>query len=202
MMRPAGGWERAGIILEGLAQFFITSDDARQITVRYVRPGGILGNILPVSGDRATVGVAAITDCRILEIEVDQLLEMIKADGEVAVVVLEILHRRLENLYAVVTSSAFGTVRERIAGQLLDLAGPDASGAIVVEITQQELADSVGTVREVAARALRELRRDGLVTTDDGRIVVVDPAGLAGTVGRWHPGGKRKASALAALPGE
>jgi CRP/FNR family transcriptional regulator len=49
---------------------------------------------------------------------------------------------------------------------------------IVVPVTQQELADAVGTAREVVVRVLRELRRDGVVRTERGYIVILDPARL------------------------
>ena len=49
---------------------------------------------------------------------------------------------------------------------------------IVVPVSQQELADAVGTVREVVVRVLRELRRDGVVRTERDHIVILDPARL------------------------
>jgi CRP/FNR family transcriptional regulator len=49
---------------------------------------------------------------------------------------------------------------------------------IVVPVSQRELADAVGTVREVVVRVLRELRRDGVVRTERDHIVILDPARL------------------------
>jgi CRP/FNR family transcriptional regulator len=45
-------------------------------------------------------------------------------------------------------------------------------------VTQQSLADATGSVREVVARALRELRREGAVATADDGITVLDPTAL------------------------
>jgi CRP-like cAMP-binding protein len=50
----------------------------------------------------------------------------------------------------------------------------------VVRITQQQLADATGTVREHAARIVKELRRDGLVATTRGAIAILDPGALRG----------------------
>jgi CRP/FNR family transcriptional regulator, cyclic AMP receptor protein len=75
-------------------------------------------------------------------------------------------------------------VREpRVERHLLDLAAQprprrEAVAEIVVPITQQELADAVGTVREVVVRVLGELRRDGVVRTERNCIVILDPARL------------------------
>jgi PAS domain S-box-containing protein len=56
-------------------------------------------------------------------------------------------------------------------------------------MTQQRLADCVGTVREVVARTLREFRAEGLVATAGGRLEVLDAARLARVAaGRWTRG--------------
>ena len=51
-------------------------------------------------------------------------------------------------------------------------------------VTQQALADGVGTVREVVARILRDFREEGIVDTTPGHIRILDPARLAAIVGR------------------
>lgn len=45
-------------------------------------------------------------------------------------------------------------------------------------MSQQELADALGSVREVVARVLGELRRFGLVEVSSHGIGLLDPKGL------------------------
>jgi CRP/FNR family cyclic AMP-dependent transcriptional regulator len=56
----------------------------------------------------------------------------------------------------------------------------------VVSVTQQELADAVGTVREVVVGVPRELRQEGVVRTERDRIVVTDADRLIDEQG-WNP---------------
>jgi biotin operon repressor len=56
-----------------------------------------------------------------------------------------------------------------------------------LEISQQELANAVGTVREVVVRVLRDLRQDGVVRTERDRIVLLEPARLIQEQG-WNQG--------------
>jgi CRP/FNR family transcriptional regulator len=99
------------------------------------------------------------------------------------------LSERARNFVHEIPRSSFASVRQRVARQLLDLAstepGIDANGELAVRITQQNLADAVGTVREVVVRTLRQLRDDGVVRTERDRIVLVDPAGLTDEV-MWN----------------
>lgn len=55
---------------------------------------------------------------------------------------------------------------------------------LVARVTQQELADAVGSVREVVARVLRDFRQAGAVTTSADAVVIVDAARLYAESGR------------------
>jgi CRP/FNR family transcriptional regulator, cyclic AMP receptor protein len=76
--------------------------------------------------------------------------------------------------------NAFGSVKQRVATHLLDLGSSeqDRDGSLVARVSQQELADAVGSVREVVARVLRELRLSGIVATSPDSVLIVDPVRL------------------------
>jgi CRP/FNR family transcriptional regulator len=78
-------------------------------------------------------------------------------------------------------------VRQRIAAHLLDLASTQQrpQGDLVAHVSQQELADAVGSVREVVARVLRDLRLARLVATSPDRVHILDPTGLHDQ--SWNP---------------
>jgi CRP/FNR family cyclic AMP-dependent transcriptional regulator len=84
---------------------------------------------------------------------------------------------QLRVLVSLVEDLAFRSVRERLARYLLIEAAEGAA-----ELTQQELAERAGTVREIAGRALRRMAEEKLVRLERGRVIVLDPAGLARVV--------------------
>jgi CRP/FNR family transcriptional regulator, cyclic AMP receptor protein len=75
---------------------------------------------------------------------------------------------------------AFGSIRHKVAYDLLDRAsqGQLASGQLEARVTQQDIADGVGSVRQVVSRAVSELRRGGLIGSTPRRIRILDPEGL------------------------
>src|SRR4029450_6120170 len=111
------------------------------------------------------------------------------ADRDLAVAnaLLIELSERASAFAAEIGGVAFGNVRQRVARHLLDLAAERQRGArLLAAITQQELADAVGTVREVIVRTLRDLREEGLVQTGRSGIVITDPERLlAEGYGEW-----------------
>jgi CRP/FNR family cyclic AMP-dependent transcriptional regulator len=98
----------------------------------------------------------------------------------VAWAVAEELNRRLYDTLQQTAVNAFGSVRQRVAAQLLDLASAQQrpEGRLVAQVSQRELADAVGSVREVVARVLREFRLAGLVATAPDSVLILDAARL------------------------
>jgi CRP/FNR family cyclic AMP-dependent transcriptional regulator len=54
----------------------------------------------------------------------------------------------------------------------------EVSGRMIARVTQQELADSVGSVREVVARVLINLSREEIITREGPLVVITDPERL------------------------
>src|SRR6478672_4547591 len=76
-------------------------------------------------------------------------------------------------------STTLSSLRQNVIRHLLDLAVPDPGGnGLVVRLSQQALAEHVGTVREVIGRILRDLKDQGLVATRRDEIVLLDAARL------------------------
>lgn len=94
-------------------------------------------------------------------------------------VIAQEVTRRLYDTLEALAGDAFGSLRQRVARHLLDLAASRQQGrGLVVKATQQELADAVGSVRPVVARIIRDLRIEGIITTSSDGIVVLKPAEL------------------------
>ena len=141
-----------------------------------------------ITGPRSAVSVQAVTDCTSWSIDRQRLGEVLAADGTVGLALVAEITRRLVDTYATLAANTFGTMRERVARQLLDMAIERPHGKLVAPVTQQALADGVGTVREVVARVLREFRDEDLVATGPGHIELLDPDALAAIVARWRSG--------------
>jgi CRP/FNR family cyclic AMP-dependent transcriptional regulator len=178
---------RAGILLAGTARAFISAADGRQLSVRYARRGSLIARRSYLLGGHSPVAIHAVTDVQLLELDAPRFIRLVETDASVGRMVLADLSRRLEDVYATAADSAFGTVRQKVARHLLALSGDGHAGERrIAPITQQELADGVGTLREVAARALRDLRDEGVIATSPGSIEILDSARLAASLGAWQ----------------
>lgn len=187
------------VVVSGLVRVYVPAPDARTMTVRYCRPGALIGVVsLFASPFSLPATIQAVTDTDLLALRASLVRRATEQDARVARALLDELSERVLSFIAEIPS-AFQTVRQRVARHLLDLASESQRGSeLRVAIGQQDLADAVGTVREVVVRTLRELRREGVLETGREGIVILDPerlaaetyGGLAGTTvtGGWNPG--------------
>ena len=167
------------LVVRGLIRVFLTSAEGRQVTVRYARPGDVLGIAVLVGGPVGT-SVQMVEPSTVFRLSARTLTAAARDDPRVSWAIAEELNRRLVDVLEQTAVNAFGSVRQRIAAHLLDLASDSQRrhGRLAAHVSQQELADAAGSVREVVARALRELRLAGIVATTADSVVILDPARL------------------------
>ena len=175
----AGGDPQAALVVAGLLRVFLSSAEGRQVTVRYARPGDVLGIAVLVGGP-ATTSVQAVEPSGVFRISARTLTAVAQRDPRVCWAIAQELNRHLYEVLDQTAVNAFGSVRQRVAAHLLDLASDRQRprDRLVARVSQQELADAAGSVREVVARALRDLRVAGIVATAADSIVILDPARL------------------------
>ena len=179
------------LVITGVIRVFVTAPDGRTMTIRYCRSGELLGAMSLFSDGFAEPATKqALVDSQLLMMSPPKVRALSQRDVRVAGALLVELSERARNFVNEIPGTAFATVRQRVARQLLDLASTyqresDSSSELVVRMTQQDLADAVGTVREVVVRTLRQLRDAGAVRTERDRIVLLDPAQLTEEV-KWN----------------
>ena len=179
MVYRAGSGPQAALVVAGLLRVYLTSAERRQVTVRYARPGDVLGIAVLVGGPART-GVQAVEPSSLFRISLRALTVAAQNDPRVGWAIAEELNRRLDEVLEQTAVNAFGSVRQRVAAHLLDLASAQQHprGRLAARVSQQELADAAGSVREVVARVLRDLRVAGIVATTADSVVILDPARL------------------------
>jgi CRP/FNR family transcriptional regulator len=168
------------LVVEGFLRTFVTAPDGRSLTVRYLRRGDLSGGVSLFSPDYVlAASVQAIVDSALLRFRADIVIGLAERDVRVARALVDELSARVINFVAEIPGSAFSTVRQRVARHVLDLASERRHGdRLLAPVSQQALADAVGSVREVVVRVLRELRDEGVIRTSRAGIEVIEPERL------------------------
>jgi CRP/FNR family transcriptional regulator, cyclic AMP receptor protein len=164
----------AAVVVSGVLRLYLPAPGGRQVTIRYVRAGDLVGS-MDTGSSQLRPEVEAIEPTAVLHLDVARIERPAWHKLEFSLALTSELTNRLVHVYRVLASTAFGTVRSRVARDLLERAGIEQAPRTVaqVRVTQQALADATGSVREVVARALRELRLLGVIESDGSRVTIL-----------------------------
>jgi CRP/FNR family transcriptional regulator/CRP/FNR family cyclic AMP-dependent transcriptional regulator len=183
---PAGrGSPWAVIVASGLVRQFLPSANGRQVTIGYARAGDLICSSFDANPP-ANVEIEAVEASELLHVDAVRLERMARLEPELAMALVEELSHRLRRAYLTLAGNTFATVRTRVARDLLERAveAEAQPPRAHVRVTQQGLADATGSVREVVTRAMREMRLQGLIQTDQSWITILDRDGLIREAGQ------------------
>ena len=164
------------VLLEGEVRVVRVSR-GRQHVLHTEHRGGTLGEV-PFF-DRQPYPATAIAWTIVEAVYLDRvaIADAMRASPDVALFFLGRLAKRLRGFVDRLDSLATADVRARLSAYLLEQAALSRDSIVVV--TQQALAEELGTVREVVMRALRGLREERIVrTVGRGRIEILDARAL------------------------
>lgn len=160
------------LVLEGSIRV-AKGSDGRELQLYRVMPGEscvLTGGCLVGGRDYPATGVVE-QDARLVVLPKPVFDELLATHAPFRQYVFSLFAERLTELMALVEAVAFHKLDRRVAGALL-------GHGRVVELTHQQLADEVGSVREIVTRILRSFADQGLVRLSRGSVEVLDAGGL------------------------
>ena len=167
---PAGPW---CLVVRGRVKLTRSSADGRELVLAFVGPGRGFNEVPALDGGPNPATAEAMTRAELILMPANEFRQAVRGHPSVAWAVLAAFAGRLRQMTGLVEDLALRSVTERLAKLLLQQA------ELVGEMTQQEMAAALGTVREVAARSLHGLVQAGLIRMERHRILIVDREGLS-----------------------
>ena len=161
------------LVDEGSVSVSMLSPDGRRLELYRVEPGEVcvVSATCLFAHRVATATGEARTETALRLITPADFEAVCETDAVLRRYVLGLMAERLADLMALVEAVAFQRLDQRLAA-LLCARGPQ------LHATHQQLADELGTVREIVSRLLRRFERDGWVVLGRERIDVADADAL------------------------
>ena len=175
------------ILKSGSAKIYRLSPQGRQYIVSILYEDATFNEVSVYGGGTNPVNAATLEKSTIWLINVDVLHELVLSYPTYAQKVLENFAGNLRGLVNRVSEMAFYQVTHRLARLINNLPEESLSGENNNRLTQDQLAAHLGSVREVIARSLKELERNGVIRVENRRIYIVDQKKLDQiTEGTWE----------------
>lgn len=162
----------AYIIAEGKVRIYRVSADGREQVLSRLGPGetfNIVSCIKSRSFNPATA--EALTPVTLYVIASNDFTWLIRNCHDLALAIIYDVSDRLERLTYLVENLSLHTVRGRLARFLLDHA--DRDGKIMWTCTQVDIANRLGTVRDVIGRIMRDFTDLGFIDMPGRHCIVI-----------------------------
>ncbi len=185
IMTPNDPPQRVHIVKRGSVRLYRLTPDGRQLTIGIYEKGAILGDMHILGQKRLREAYAeAIDEVTICTVTPDELSEFVTRYPRVGINIIGHLAGRLDDAERELAVMAYQSVRQRLAAKLIELAerfGTDTPEGTLVEarLTQQQLAEMIGSTRETLAHTLSEFRKRRLIDTAHRRFLIRDRRALA-----------------------
>jgi CRP/FNR family transcriptional regulator len=172
------------IIAQGKVRLFKTSVNGREQVLSVNVSGESVAEIPVFDGGPYPASAVALEETEIIFISRRDFNAYCLEHPEVPLKVLTVVGARLRNLVGIIEELSFTTIRQRLISVLLKLAqseGRKTTRGIEFQLpsSHQELANQLGTVRELISRNLMRLQAEGLLDVDARQIVVKVIKGLS-----------------------
>jgi CRP/FNR family transcriptional regulator len=172
------------IIARGKVRLFKTSVNGREQVLSVNVSGESVAEIPVFDGGPYPASAVALEETEIVFISRRDFSAYCLEHPEVALKVLAVVGARLRNLVGIIEELSFTTIRQRLISVLLKLAESDGKKTargieFQLPASHQQLANQLGTVRELISRNLMRLQAEGLLDVDARQIVVKDVKGLS-----------------------
>jgi len=172
------------IIARGKVRIFKTSLSGREQVLAVNNPGESVAELPVFDGGPFPASAIAIEDTEMAFISRRDFQAYCMEHPEVSLKVLSVVGQRLRGLVGIIEELSFTTIRQRLISVLVKLAQgegrkTDRGIEFLLPSTHQELANQLGTVRELVSRNLMRLQAEGLLEVDARQIVVKDLKALS-----------------------
>jgi CRP/FNR family cyclic AMP-dependent transcriptional regulator len=160
------------IVLAGRVKVYASSDEGREVVLTEYGPGEYFGE-LSIDGERRSASIKALEPCTCRIVQGSELRQFLAEQPDFAMHLTRKLIRMVRRLTEQVRSLALQDVYGRLVRVLTELSDPVGDERVLRQkLTQQDIADRIGSSREMVNRVMKELTTGGYVGQRDGRLVI------------------------------
>ena len=160
-------------MLSGRVKAYAGSDNGREVVLNEVGPGEYLGE-LSLDGERRSASVKTLEPTTCCVVQGADLREFLTEHPDFALHLTRKLIGMVRRLTGQVKSLALQDVYGRVVRVLMELSEPNGEVRLVrTKLTQQDIADRVGSSREMVNRIMKELTVGGYVEVRGERQLAI-----------------------------
>ena len=161
------------VVVSGRVKAYLSDEQGKEIILNTHGPGEYFGEMALFDDAPRSASVVTLEKTRLSIISRSDFESCVRRNPQLAFQIIRGLIKRLRIATENVRSLALLDVYGRVARLLLQLAEPEDGQLVVRErLTQQDIADRVGSSREMVSRILKDLKTGGYIENRDKQIII------------------------------
>ncbi len=161
-------------ILSGTIRLYLYSEDGREVTIARVKSNEmcLLSASCMLSQISFPANVSAETDVEALLIPASVINRLKDENIYVENYIYRLTAERFSDVILAIEQMLFMTLEQRVITFLLD--ETSEKGTNTLTITQEKIAQAIGSAREAVSRVLKQLSTAGYIEVKRGKIIIKD----------------------------
>lgn len=181
LWKPGQPYDRIQYYVTGASVHFSDHESGRRKIISFHGPGTILpGYHTTEFRIELSLTTIALSEVKVLEFTIPQFRAMFESNKELAESVVNWYSKYINRFLFETIHQEFNPSQVKLCNllYLLTMNQPSNSG-LVIEMTQEDIADILGMSRVQITRELTDLRNRKIISTNRGRLIVTDLPTLA-----------------------
>src|SRR5262245_53441604 len=168
------------LIAKGHVAVSVATPVGDAVTLLVLREGDCVGELAILSSGPRGASVTALDSVETCTLHSEEVNDLRSLHAEIDRVLVEALVAQVRGLTSALVDAMYLPVEKRLFRRMVDLAAiyGEGNGPIAIPLTQEELAQFVGSTRPTANRALRTAEGKGVLNVTRGRGKIIDLEGL------------------------
>lgn len=156
------------IMISGKVRVFTRDEKSKEVTLQVQESGSYFGELALLGNEPRSASVETLENTVCAIISKDDFKHWLVSHPDVVIVLLSELSEKVRQLTEKVKQMALSNVYERTIKVLQDMAVKEGNISVIHNRpTQQELANMVGSSREMINKIMKELTKGGYVVIKD-----------------------------------
>jgi len=160
------------VLVEGAVKTYVADDSGREMVLNELGPGAQLGELALLADIPRTASVITTEESAFLVLTKRSFMQCLADHPNIAFNLIRLLVQRTRELTDTVGDLALSDVYGRVSRLLTEAASNEDGRLVTRPFTHQQIADRVGSSREMVSKILKDLRVGGYLEADGKRFVL------------------------------
>jgi len=175
------------VILEGSVAVTRIASDGRETILSILKANDFFGEMSLFDSSLRSASIKTLSDVKVGVIDEKAFLDVLERSPKIARYLVTALSQRLRAANQLIAATTSQDIRARLASLLLNLSqsfGEKVENGVKISLrlTNQEMANMIGTTRETVNRTLNRFWDERLIDMKTSHVVVVEPEKLRGLI--------------------